>query len=55
MPNQRKKGKLKQQFWITPEEKTILEKLAADAGLDVSSYLKIPIQDHLRRVKKTEQ
>jgi hypothetical protein len=54
MPNQRKKGKKLATFWITPEEKKILVKLAKDAGLDISSFLKLPITDYLNKNKKTD-
>jgi len=45
MSNQRMEGKKLTTFWLTEQEKKILDLLAERAGMNVSDFLKRPIED----------
>ena len=49
MPNQRKKGNKQATLWLTPVEKSVLKKLAAQSGMTVSAYLKKEVTQYIEK------
>jgi len=49
MPNQRKKGNKQATLWLTPVEKSVLKKLAAQSGMTVSAYLKQEVTKYIEK------
>jgi hypothetical protein len=55
MPNQRKEGKKLKTLWLTVQEYDVLKKLAKQAGLSSSCYLKRSILEYIEKTNTREK
>lgn len=49
MPNKRKTGKTVVSLWLTEEERKMLEKAAADLGMNYSDFIRYAMQEIAER------